>query len=406
MRNGTVIRWLQQLHEKYGDAVRVNPTEVSFISGETAWQDIYGVRTGKHKTGAYLKDRTWYLPPPNGAWSLLGADEEDHARMRRSISHAFSDKALREQEGVIQGFVDLLVQRLNDQLDEGKGAVDLTRWYNFTTFDIITDLTFGESVYCLRDKEYHPWVSVVFGALRLLGFLAAQRKSALFFYRDRLFKWLFSGTDMAKAGFELRKSFWANTAQKMTDRLEKGSHRPDFISHILANQSSKEKSMSREEIDSNSVLFLVAGSETSATLLSGLTFLLCSDERCYRKLVQEVRGRFESQGEITIKAVSELDYLGACLQEALRYYPPVPTGFPRIVPSGGDMISGRYIPEGVSPKSATFGTKLFAKSVGRRQSMFLNTRRIAQPAIIRIQTSSFQSAGSGMRGTKMTTGLH
>lgn len=60
MRNGTVATYIREAHEKYGEAVRVAPNEVSFISGETAWQDIYGFRIGKHKNIAnYDKDRTW-----------------------------------------------------------------------------------------------------------------------------------------------------------------------------------------------------------------------------------------------------------------------------------------------------------------------------------------------------------
>jgi cytochrome P450 len=148
-----MVQWIQKLHETYGDAVRLSPTEVSFISGETAWPDIYGFRTGKHKTGAYLKDRTWYPRPVNGEWHVINADEAGHSRMRRNLSHAFSDKVLREQEGLVQGYVDLLVQRLHDQVQEGLEAVDIMRWYNYATFDIITDLTFGEPLYCLRDKE-------------------------------------------------------------------------------------------------------------------------------------------------------------------------------------------------------------------------------------------------------------
>src|SRR4051812_9812525 len=83
IRNGTIAPWLRELHRKYGDAVRVNPSEVSFISGETAWQDIYGFRTGKHKTGAYLKDRSWFSKPINGTYSIVASDEEAHSRMRK-----------------------------------------------------------------------------------------------------------------------------------------------------------------------------------------------------------------------------------------------------------------------------------------------------------------------------------
>ena len=118
----------------------------------------------------------------------------------------------------------------------------------------------------------------------------------------------------------------------------------------MANQGVKEKALSKAEIDSNCILFLMAGSETTATLLSGVTYLLLKNLRVYKKLIDEMRDTFKTQGDITIKKTKEMKYLRACLLEALRYYPPVPTGFPRLVPRGGDVISGTYIPEGVSVK--------------------------------------------------------
>ena len=43
------------MHDQYGDVVRLSPTEVSFISGDRTWPEVYGFRTGKHKTLPYLK---------------------------------------------------------------------------------------------------------------------------------------------------------------------------------------------------------------------------------------------------------------------------------------------------------------------------------------------------------------
>jgi hypothetical protein len=54
-----VVKWIKACHDKYGEAVRLEPNEVSFISGETAWQDIYGLKTGKDKTHVYSKDMKW-----------------------------------------------------------------------------------------------------------------------------------------------------------------------------------------------------------------------------------------------------------------------------------------------------------------------------------------------------------
>jgi len=130
MRNGTIAQWTRAQHAQHGAAVRLSPREVSFISGETAWPDIYGFRTGKHQnTGPYLKDMSWYLKPVNGVRSLISSDESAHSRMRRNLAHAFSDRALRGQEGLVQRYVDLLVHRIGEQGVSGKG-VDIMRWYS------------------------------------------------------------------------------------------------------------------------------------------------------------------------------------------------------------------------------------------------------------------------------------
>jgi cytochrome P450 len=74
--------------------------------------------------------------------------------MRRNLAHAFSDKALRGQEEFIQQYINLLVHRFSEQACENK-PVDIMRCYNFTTFDVICDLTFGEPLYGLRDNKEH-----------------------------------------------------------------------------------------------------------------------------------------------------------------------------------------------------------------------------------------------------------
>lgn len=346
MRNGSIAVWIQDVHRRYGEVVRVAPGECSFISGETAWQDIYGFRTGKHANGgSYLKDMQWFPPPHNGgSYSLVLAEGETHTRMRRNLSHAFSDKALRAQEPLIQTYVNLLVERLQEVCEEGRGVVDMTRWYNYATFDIITDLTFGEPLFCLRDRGYHAGVTLVYAAAKAVGLMAARRKYPMFDYYDRFYG-LFADTSKA---IRQRGEFFALAAHKTKERIAQGSYRPDFISYILKNNDIGEKALTMPEIVANSALLMVGGSETTATTLSGATYLMLRNPSVHAKVVEEVRSRFASSAQITIEEVNKLDYMIAVLQEALRYYPPVATGFPRVVPVEGDNISGHWIPGGTS----------------------------------------------------------
>jgi cytochrome P450 len=99
---------------------------------------------------------------------------------------------------------------------------------------------------------------------------------------------------------------------------------------------------------SNSATLIQAGSETTATLLSGTLFLLLQNPDKMQKLVEELRGSFTSDKEMTIENTAHLTYLAAVLEEGLRLYSPAVPGFPRQVPSGGATIDGVYVPAGIS----------------------------------------------------------
>ncbi|KAJ4383147.1 hypothetical protein N0V86_001189 [Didymella sp. IMI 355093] len=388
MRSGTIAKWLQQLHDQYGDVVRISPTELSFISGETAWPDIYGFRTGKYKdTGAYLKDKTWFPKPTNGVYAIIAAQEDDHARVRRNLSHAFSDKALRSQEPLIMSYVDLLIHRLEEHAEKGM-EVDIVRWYNYATFDIIADLSFGEPLYCLRDSQYHKWVNMVFKGVMGVSVIAVRKKYALFRWYDKA-RGLFEDTE---ATLRARKEFGDKVESMVTTRLSAETSRPDFFSFILKNQEKDNRALTRPEMDSNAILFLVAGSETTATALSGTTYLLLKNPAVYSHVVDEIRNTFKASKDITIDAVNSLPYLLATLQEGLRYYPPLPTGFPRVVPGHGQQISGHYVPGGtsvyVSQHAANHSVRSFAdpdafkpeRWLGDRPDVFkMDKREVVQP---------------------------
>jgi hypothetical protein len=139
---GSIISHLSSLHSQYGPIVRIGPTELSYID-PSAWKDIYGLKTN---TGGQMpKDPAFYDITPESRVSNVATDlsDESHARQRKVFSHAFSERALRKQEGLVARYVNKLVERLNDIARAGE-EVDLVRMLNFTTFDIMSDLAFGE----------------------------------------------------------------------------------------------------------------------------------------------------------------------------------------------------------------------------------------------------------------------
>ena len=61
---------------------------------------------------------------------ILVADRETHVRQRRLLSHAFSEKALREQESVLAMYIEKLLEELSARCTSG--PLNMVAWYTFT----------------------------------------------------------------------------------------------------------------------------------------------------------------------------------------------------------------------------------------------------------------------------------
>jgi cytochrome P450 len=348
---GIGIVRLSGLHDRYGPIVRIAPNRLS-LDGSVAWTDVYGHRPDRPEFSKISGVNA-------GAVGLFNARRDDHRRQRRLLSHAFSDAALAEQEDCVKHYVDLLMQRLGE-CAEADAPVDITMWFNLLTFDIIGDLAWADPFNSLEKGGYHPWVAMIFRSIRLAALVAVTNSYP--FLKPLVL--LVFGRDVVRK----RREFNNLTENKVDKRIELGADAPrrDFMTYVLrhgiegekdkdAANSGEKKGMTRDEIRQTSTTLIIAGSETTATALSGLMFYLGRHPDVYNRVVQEIRSTFTSEGEINIKSTARLQYLHACLEEALRIYPPAPVTSPRV--SYGDTIGGLYVPKGVSsqlPKSFSF----------------------------------------------------
>lgn len=141
-------------------------------------------------------------------------------------------------------------------------------------------------------------------------------------------------------------------SDRVDRRLARDPGRPDLWTEILRRSDDGKgdatAGMSLEEMYGNATVFMNAGTETTATLLSGLTYYLLINPDKMAKLIAEVRDAFPSGSDITIDALAKLPYLNACIEEGLRMYPPISFGLPRLTPPGGAVIADKYIPANVS----------------------------------------------------------
>jgi hypothetical protein len=277
---------------------------------------------------------------------------------------------------------------------------------NFTTFDIMADLTFGESLNQLSDASYHPWVWAIFSHIKMI---ALSRVSREWPGLSHLFRAI-----LPKDAKEKQKQHLRFSSDLLDKRMARKPEQPDIWSFVTRN-AGQEEALHPTELYSNGMqysicnriiqaditigaLFMLAGTETTATLLSGLTYMLLKDPDRMKRLSDEVRSSFPSDGNMGMFGLSRLEYLGACIEEGLRLYPPVAVGPPRTVPQGGATVCGRWIPGGVSlasPVHEDHDRANFRRPSCRRRCTPSNDR----PKILKTLTASGLNV-SWLKGNK------
>ncbi|KAI1194543.1 cytochrome P450 [Nemania serpens] len=332
---GTIVHDIQKLHQKYGPVIRIAPNEVTFARAD-AWSDILQPRSEQ-----FLKDPVWWAKQPNNPDSLISAiDPETHARMRKSLAPAFTLRALRAQEPILHQYVNLLVDRLAQHVGDNsttqKAELDIAPWFNYITFDIFGDLGFGESFDCLQNSRYHPWIALLFNSVKAASFVIAAR-----FYPVIQFILL---KIIPPSLRKMQQDHYQQIVDKIERRLNFELERPDIMSHVISQDD--KGGFSRGEINATFMVLTTAGSETTATVLSGTINYLISFPDKLAILSDEIRGQFLTFEDITLDALSSLPYLNAVINEGMRLCPPIPWILPRTVPPNSQTVCGLWLPGG------------------------------------------------------------
>ena len=151
-----------------GPVVRTAPVELSYIKLE-ALKTIY--RNHQPAEG-FRKNQAFFQPAKNGVHSILTNEGGAHSRVRRTLSPAFSDKALSEQRGILQHFTGLLIHQLREKVTSSNTQpINLFEWYIWTTFDLIGEMSFGEPFDYLKHAQFTEWVGLVFNAFKMFAFI-------------------------------------------------------------------------------------------------------------------------------------------------------------------------------------------------------------------------------------------
>ncbi|KAL5348054.1 Zeaxanthin epoxidase, chloroplastic [Pseudogymnoascus australis] len=275
----------------------------------------------------------------------------EHTRQRRALGYLFTNTALLQHESLLRLHVNKLDAVLKKKAAESE-PVDVSNTY--ISFDVMGDLCFAEPFGCLDQASATEWSTSVINVFIAATWTQGIRRLCGV---GTLLESLATKLLVPAKAAQWRNVHLNNSREKTTKRLADGDREhKDFIYQILKHNEAK-NSLSDTEIKLNMALFISAGTDTIATTLTGWTYYICTHPLVYARLTTEIRSAIADEEDLKWEKVRNLPYLEATIHEALRLFPPSGASQQRIVPRGGAIIEGLYLPAGttvaVSPWAST-----------------------------------------------------
>lgn len=261
---------------------------------------------------------------------------------------AFLNAGINEVASVPEHFAEMLCTELKDASKDGTSQ-NMVEWFLWTLNDVIGRLALDQDFECLNKRRMHPWPSFLLASLKQVATLNQFRR---FGVPTQLFGMLMT-QEMKEAREGFLSTAWGAVDERLAverDEEAKAQHegkRPDIVGLMLREMKGQDK-LSDAEIVSNSILIVGGGAETTSTCLSAAIYHLCKTPRVMKKLRDEVRSHFTRSEDITIKAVADMPYVKATIDESLRIFPVGSYITPRVTPKDGHVIDGEVVPRGVS----------------------------------------------------------
>jgi cytochrome P450 len=133
-------------------------------------------------------------------------------------------------------------------------------------------------------------------------------------------------------------------AYKTNPSSDEDSPRKDFTYYLLrARDPVTSTGLTTAELHADSALLMHAGSDTTSIAMSSCIFYLLHNLHTLAALNDEIRTIFSSAEDIhSGPTLNSCTYLRACIDEALRLSPPVPSHLPREVLPGGLTVDGHW----------------------------------------------------------------
>lgn len=263
------------LHRKYGSVIRTGPNELCFADLHSI-KDIYGQSTEPCPKAPFFYDG-FTLTGTHSVFS--STDRTEHARMRRLLSHGLSQQGVLKFKEEIVG----IIKQFTGRVRASSQVVDIHDLVHHLYLDITSQLSFAKSFHILegapqqgsKDIETYFSIAPLFGVFPITKYLPFGLFRAARETRPRIIKFVQTCID------DFRERVRFGTSQSGLLRLM-----------VEAKDGETNTAFSDEELIENAVIFIIAGSGTTASTLLYLIYEMGKRPEMQKRLEEEIRTQF------------------------------------------------------------------------------------------------------------------
>ncbi|KIW40987.1 uncharacterized protein PV06_06586 [Exophiala oligosperma] len=374
---------LQELHDRYGDLVRVGPNCIS-VGDPREIRQIYGISRLFQKSEYYRVAQPLINGKPVASLFMI-TNEDAHKAAKRPIAHAYAMTSLLDYEPFVDNTSTVLVERLTSLYADSDKVCDIGEWLQWYAFDVIGEMTMSRRFGFLeqgRDvgtiiktlNKSGAYTAIV-GQMPWLDYLLAKNRWwGHLFSRDKMgvskFVLSFLQPRIDEAALRRRERKKDDNDDDDADVTTSTDHRKDFTAKFIAASERYSGKIPPSQLLGWSLSNINAGSDTTAITLRAIFHFLLLHPACLSRLLDELHSA-ELGDAPTFRETSTLPYLGAVIKESLRLHTPVGLILERVVPQGGVTLCGRHFPAGTvvgcNPAVIHQDARVFGRRYGVRE---------------------------------------
>jgi cytochrome P450 len=309
------------------------------VSSPSEIRRIWSVRSGYHRSPWYAGFRF----DPNSDSILTMVDNKAHLRVRSKVLPAYQGKGITDQERVLDGqiekFIQLIERKYISTRDGGKARpFEMGRRFSYFTQDAISAVEFGKPFgYLDEDDDFYGAIDALEGMLLPCALMALIPPL------------LWVVTSPLSKPFMPRKTDKHGVGRLLgvIDERVSARYGEKRVRNMDVLQALADSGLPRPEVESEALVHLLGGTDTTATALRNTVFFLSTNPAAYRRLQDEIDS---VAGSVTRPVIAdaeakELRFLQACLKESIRFWPPI-SGLQAKMSDKDDVICGMQVPAG------------------------------------------------------------